>query len=78
MNLPIKNNILEVKVVPNASKTENVSIENNIVKVRIAAPPDKNKANVELLKFLKKEFGLKFKIKSGATSREKVLELVSE
>ncbi|HLC20214.1 MAG TPA: DUF167 domain-containing protein [Candidatus Nanoarchaeia archaeon] len=76
MNLPIKNNVLEVKVIPNATKTEIVSIENNVVKVRVAAPPDKNKANVELLKFLKKEFGLKFKLKSGATSREKVLEVV--
>ncbi|HLC74323.1 MAG TPA: DUF167 domain-containing protein [Candidatus Nanoarchaeia archaeon] len=77
MSLPFLNNKLSVRVIPNAAKTEIVSIENNIVKVRIAAPPDKNKANVELLKFFKKEFDLKLKINSGATSRKKVLEINS-
>ena len=75
MNFPIKDNLLSVKVVPNSSKTEVVSIENGVVKLRVAAPPDKNNANSELLKFLKKEYGLRFRIKSGSSSREKVLEL---
>ena len=75
MNLPVIHNQLNVKVIPNSSKTEIISIENGVVKIRIAAPPDKGKANSELLKFLKKECGLKFSISSGAKSREKILEL---
>ena len=75
MNLPIVNNLLSVHVIPNAATTEIKKIE-NVVHIRIAAPPDKNKANVELLRFLKKEFGLKCRIKSGASSRNKVLEIM--
>lgn len=75
MTLPIKNNILNVKVIPNSSTTEIREISNDVVKIAVAAPPDKNKANNELLKFLKKKFGLSFKIKSGLLSREKILQI---
>jgi uncharacterized protein (TIGR00251 family) len=75
MNLPIHNNILRVKVIPNASKTEIREITTDIVKIAVAAPPDKNKANLELIKFFKKEHNLNVKIKSGATSRNKTLEI---
>ncbi|MBW2963709.1 DUF167 domain-containing protein [Candidatus Woesearchaeota archaeon] len=76
MKLPIVNNQLKVKVTPNSSKTEIKSIENNLVKININAPPEKDKANKELIKFLKKQFKLSVKIKTGKTSREKVLEIV--
>lgn len=66
---------LVVRVIPNAAATEIQKIKDNVVHIRVAAPPDKNKANAELLKFLKKECGLKCRIKSGAASRGKVLEL---
>ncbi len=50
--------------------------ENGRLKLYLKAPPDKNKANLELIKFFKKELGLVVEIKSGVTSREKVLRIV--
>lgn len=75
MELPIHNNLLNVKVIPNASTTEIREIMRDTVKIAVAAPPDKNKANKELLRFLKKDYNLRARIKSGATSHEKVLEI---
>ena len=75
INKYIKKNLLEVKVIPNASKTKIIE-ENNSIKVYLHAPPKKNKANVELIKFFKKEYNLKFTIKSGEKSREKVLQIL--
>jgi uncharacterized protein (TIGR00251 family) len=62
----------KVLVKPNAKKTEILS--EDPLKIAIAAPPDKNKANLELVKFLSKKLG-RVKIVSGHTSREKILEL---
>ena len=73
MNLPIKDSILKIKVIPNASKTEIREISNDIIKIAIAAPPDKNKANKELLRFLKKETRKSAILVSGEKSREKVV-----
>ncbi len=75
MNLPIHNNILKVKVTPNSQKTEIKEIT-DIIKINIAAPPDKNKANKELIKFFKRELKLNIRIKSGLSSREKVVEII--
>jgi len=44
--------------------------------IDINAQPENDKANTELLKFLKKELKTTFKIKSGKTSRIKFLEVV--
>ncbi|MFC1801349.1 DUF167 domain-containing protein [Nanoarchaeota archaeon] len=74
--LPIKNNQLRVKVTPNSSKTEIKSIEKSLVKINLNAPPEKDKANKELIKFFKKQFKLNVRIKIGKTSREKVLEII--
>ena len=73
MNLPIHNNILRVKVIPNASKTEIREITAYTIKIAVAAPPDKNKANKELLRFLKKETRKSAILVSGEKSREKVV-----
>jgi len=43
--------------------------------VKLKSVPENNKANVELLKVLKKYFGFPVKIKSGFTSRNKVVEV---
>ena len=76
MILPIKNNLLKVKVFPGSSKTEIKSIEADLVKINLKAPPEKGKANRELIKFFKKEFKLSVRIKSGETNREKILEII--
>lgn len=46
------------------------------LRIAIKEPADKNKANKELVKFLSKELGKKVLIKTGSTSKEKVLEVL--
>ncbi|HLC88905.1 MAG TPA: DUF167 domain-containing protein [Candidatus Nanoarchaeia archaeon] len=72
LNSCIQNSLLRVKVIPNSKQTELIE-ENNQLKLYLHAVPDKNKANLELIKFFKRELGLKVEIKSGMKSREKVL-----
>lgn len=76
MKLPIVNNQLKVKVTPNSSRTEIKEITNNLVKISLNAPPEKDKANKELIKFFKKKFKLNARIKTGKTNREKILEII--
>jgi len=66
--------VLEFKVVPGASCTEIADAQGNIIRIRIAAPPEKGKANKELLRFLVKLLGVRkanTEILSGKTSRRK-------
>ncbi len=70
----IIDNKLKVVVKPNANKTE-VIIIGDVVKIAVKAIPDKNKANIELVKFLSKLLKKKVRIISGLKSREKVLEI---
>lgn len=74
--LPLfRNNCLVIKVIPNAAESKAV-LDNNVLKIYLRAVPEKNKANLELIKFFKKELGLKVLIKSGDKSRKKVVCLV--
>jgi uncharacterized protein (TIGR00251 family) len=68
-----KQGILNVIVKPNAPNTEIIGWDDNRQALRIAvsAVPDKNKANTELLKFIKKQTGKRCELISGAKSREK-------
>ena len=75
MNLPIQQKQLHLKVIPQAGRTALIE-ENGKIKLYLKAAPDKNKANRELITFFKKEFGLVVSIKSGAHSREKVIEII--
>ncbi|MFH1682652.1 MAG: DUF167 domain-containing protein [Candidatus Woesearchaeota archaeon] len=75
MNLQIKNNLLKIKVIPNSSRTELQETPEGL-KLYLKAVPEKGKANAEVIKFFKKEFGLKVEIKSGEKSREKVLRIL--
>jgi len=68
---------LKISIKPNASKTEILSQDGDKLKIAVAAPPDKNKANIELVKFLSKRFG-SARIVSGFTSRVKVIEIESD
>ncbi|MBW2964993.1 DUF167 domain-containing protein [Candidatus Woesearchaeota archaeon] len=71
----IKQGKLKVMAKPNAAKTEFLGFDEarQAARISIAAVPDKDKANTELLKFLKKETGMKCELISGARSREKVI-----
>ncbi|MBU0470853.1 MAG: YggU family protein [Nanoarchaeota archaeon] len=74
INNYIINNLIKIKVVPNSKKTE-LKEENNRLKLHLQAVPDKGKANQALVKFFKKEYNLNVEIKSGKTSREKILKI---
>lgn len=75
LNKHIQNGKLKIKVIPQSGRTELVE-EAGKLKLYLKSAPEKNKANLELIKFFKKEFKVSVRIKSGETSREKVLEIV--
>ena len=62
---------LTVKVVPGSSRTEIAGAHGDMLKIRIAAPPEKGKANKALVQFLAKQLGIRknaVSIESGQTS----------
>ena len=67
---------LSVKLHPNSSQEKIEKISENEYEVWIKEKPVDNKANIKLVKFLKKELGREVVIKSGFTSRKKVVEVV--
>ncbi len=71
---------LKIKVLPNTGKTEiKKQMADKTIKIAVAAPPEKNKANKELIKFLAKNFGIsseKVKIISGASDRLKLIKII--
>ena len=69
---------LAVKVTPNAGRNEIAGYKDNTLLVKINAPPDKGKANKELVDFLSEKLGVKksaILIIRGETSRSKVIEV---
>jgi hypothetical protein len=67
---------LAVKVTPNAGRNEITGFKDGVLQVRVAAPPEKGKANKELTDFLGKTLGVKkssLLIIKGQTSRNKVI-----
>ncbi len=70
------NTHLTVKVTPNASRNQILGLKQGILQVKIAAPPEKGKANKELIDFLAEELGVKksaVSIIKGQTSRYKTI-----
>jgi uncharacterized protein len=65
-----------LRVIPNASRTS-LKEENGKLKLHLQAVPEKGKANAAVIKFFKKEFGIKVEIKSGSRSRDKVLRIIN-
>lgn len=64
---------LRIKVRSASKKTEIKGVKDGVVLVNIVAPADKNKANLEVVKFFSKLLKKQVRIKSGLKSREKVL-----
>lgn len=69
--------IIKVKAKPNSKKTEIRGIENNTINLDVKAPPEGNKANIEILKFIQKLTGKKARIIKGRTSKQKIIKLES-
>ena len=72
--------ILSVKITPNASRNSIEGWQGDLLRIRIAAPPDKGKANEALIEFLAETLDIPksdIRILSGAASRIKQLEIRS-
>ena len=50
--------VIKVKVIPKASRSEIAGWENEELKIRLAAVPDKGQANAELIRFLAEWLGI--------------------
>lgn len=74
-----KTRYLRIKVLPKSPKNEVVEIlDDDTIKIRIKAVPEKGKANAELIKFLSKELEIpkdKISIISGKTEQLKLIKL---
>ncbi len=66
---------IKVKVKPNSGRQEVLRKDKEYL-VYLKSSPENNKANIELIKVLRRYFGREVKIKSGFTSRKKVLEFL--
>lgn len=69
---------ITVKVTPRAKENRIVGFKDNVLRVRITAPPVEGKANKALAAFLADAWGVpksSIKMIQGETSREKVLEI---
>lgn len=75
---------LSVKVIPNAAKTELIEVlplpENEqVVKIKVAAVPEKGKANKELCRYLADFFDVpksQVSVTQGATNQRKIVKVI--
>ncbi|HLC76185.1 MAG TPA: DUF167 domain-containing protein [Candidatus Peribacterales bacterium] len=71
-----------VKIHPSASRTHiKECMEDGTIKIDIAAPPEKGKANHELIRFLAEEFGVPrgyVEILCGETAKQKQIRVFSK
>jgi uncharacterized protein (TIGR00251 family) len=69
---------LRVKVIPRSAKTEIVgTMSDGTLKIKVAAPPEKGKANDELVRFLAEHYKVKkVEIISGHSAPRKIIRLL--
>jgi uncharacterized protein (TIGR00251 family) len=69
---------ISIKVMPNAGRNEIIGLTDGIWRIKVAAAPEKGKANRELLSFLREVLGTKkdnLGVIKGQTSHIKVLQI---
>ena len=66
--------IINITVHPNSGRQGIVKVKENY-NVYLKSRPENNKANIELLRLLKKHFKKEPRIKKGFTSRKKIVEM---
>jgi len=66
---------IKIKVKP-GSKIQEIKKEEGKYIVKLKSRAEDNKANLELVKVLKKHFKTEVKIKSGFNSRNKIIEII--
>ena len=67
-----------IKIIPKSSQTEIIEQNDDFLKIKLKAVPEKGKANAELIKFLAKQFKTtksNIQIIKGETSRNKIVEI---
>ncbi|MGB9721555.1 MAG: DUF167 domain-containing protein [bacterium] len=70
--------LITVNVIPNAKKREVIELGKNLYKVKLISPPEKGKANKELIEVLADYFGTKksnIRIIRGEFTKEKIVEI---
>jgi len=70
--------IIKIKLLPRSSRNEIIGKENDVIKMKLTAPPVKGKANMALVSFLAKKLGVPKRdilIVSGERSRNKSLKI---
>jgi len=70
---------ITVKVKPKSKKVSVKKISENMYEVKLKSPPEKGKANEELIEILSKVFNKpksNIKLIKGQTSREKLIEII--
>ncbi|MBW3014227.1 DUF167 domain-containing protein [Candidatus Woesearchaeota archaeon] len=70
-----KNDLLKVKVLPNSSTTgiSEYDPSKEELKIKLNAPPEKGKANQELITFFKKIYKIDIEIVKGHSNRNKII-----
>lgn len=65
---------ISVKISVHKPKTQITELlEDGTIKMEVRAIPEKGKANIEIIKFFRKEFKISVTIKSGETQSKKLL-----
>ena len=70
--------IIKVKIIPRCKINQIIGFEEDILKIRIKASPEKGKANKELIRFIASELSIaqrRITILSGHTSKLKKLQI---
>ncbi len=70
---------IKVKVKPKSKKVGVKQISQDLYEVKLKSPPEKGKANEELIEILSEYFNKpksNIKLIKGQTSREKILEII--
>lgn len=67
--------IVKIKVYPKSGREEISNISENAYKVYLKKPAEDGKANMEVIKSLKKYFKKNIKIIKGLKSRDKIIEV---
>ena len=66
----------DIQVIPHASRSALVSVQDGVLKIKVTSPPVEGAANDACIKLLAKELGLtksQMEISSGAKSRKKTV-----
>lgn len=69
---------INVKVKPNSNKEEIIKISETEYVVNLKEPAKDNKANIELIKLLKRYFKKEVKFIRGLKNRNKIIELTDK